>query len=102
MGSVESIIHKEEADDLPKSAIALLKGMKIYIPLEGLVDIEEEKARLQKKLSNLNQDLKSVKNRLSNDAFVEKAPKEVVDELKEKFKALSLDQTRIEEQLKLL
>ena len=76
--------------------------MKIYIPLEGLVDIEEEKARLQKKLSNLNQDLKSVKNRLSNDAFVEKAPKEVVDELKEKFKALSSDQTRIEEQLKLL
>ena len=102
MGSVESIIHKEEADDLPKSAIALLKGMKIYIPLEGLVDIEEEKARLQKKLSNLNQDLKSVKNRLSNDAFVEKAPKEVVDELKEKFKALSSDQTRIEEQLRLL
>ena len=102
MGSVESIIHKEEADDLPKSAIALLKGMKIYIPLEGLVDIEEEKARLQKKLSNLNQDLKSVKNRLSNDAFVEKAPKEVVDELKEKFKALSSDQARIEEQLKLL
>ena len=76
--------------------------MKIYIPLEGLVDIEEEKARLQKKLSNLNQDLKSVKNRLSNDAFVEKAPKEVVDELKEKFKALSSDQARIEEQLKLL
>ena len=76
--------------------------MKIYIPLEGLVDIEEEKARLQKKLSNLNQDLKSVKNRLSNDAFVEKAPKEVVDELKEKFKALSSDQTRIEEQLSLL
>ena len=102
MGSVESIIHKEGADDLPKSAIALLKGMKIYIPLEGLVDIEEEKARLQKKLSNLNQDLKSVKNRLSNDAFVEKAPKEVVDELKEKFKALSSDQTRIEEQLSLL
>ena len=66
------------------------------------MDIEEEKARLQKKLSNLNQDLKSVKNRLSNDAFVEKAPKEVVDELKEKFKALSLDQTRIEEQLSLL
>ena len=102
MGSVESIIHKEGPDDLPKSAIALLKGMKIYIPLEGLVDIEEEKARLQKKLSNLNQDLKSVKNRLSNDAFVEKAPKEVVDELKEKFKALSSDQTRIEEQLSLL
>ena len=102
MGSVESIIHKEGPDDLPKSAIALLKGMKIYIPLEGLVDIEEEKARLQKKLSNLNQDLKSVKNRLSNDAFVEKAPIEVVEELKEKFKALSLDQTRIEEQLSLL
>ena len=57
---------------------------------------------IQPKLSNLNQDLKSVENRLSNDAFLDKAPKEVVDELKEKFKALSSDQTRIEEQLKLL
>ena len=76
--------------------------MKIYIPLEGLVDIQEEKARLEKKLSNLNQDLKTVNNRLSNDTFIEKAPKDVVDELREKFKTLSSDQTRIEEQIRLL
>ena len=102
MGSVESITHIEETDDLPKSAIALLEEMKIYIPLEGLVDIQEEKARLEKKLSNLNQDLETVKNRLSNDTFIEKAPKEVVDDLREKFKTLSSDQTRIEEQIRLL
>jgi len=102
LGSVESITHKESSDDLPESAIALLGEMKVFIPLAGLVDIEEEKSRLEKKLSKLNKELESIENRLSNDAFVEKAPIEVVDDLKAKFKRLVSDQSRIEEQIKLL
>ena len=102
LASVESITQKDTSDDIPKSAFALLNQMKIYIPLEGLVDIEEEKARLEKKLVKLNQELKSVQDRLSNDTFVEKAPAEVVEELKGKLKSLLSDQTRIEEQIKLL
>ena len=102
LASVESITQKDTSDDIPKSAFALLNQMKIYIPLEGLVDIEEEKARLKKKLVKLNQELKSVQDRLSNDTFVEKAPTEVVEELKGKLKSLMSDQTRIEEQIKLL
>ena len=102
LASVESITQKDTSDDIPKSAFALLNQMKIYIPLEGLVDIEEEKARLEKKLVKLNQELKSVQDRLSNDTFVEKAPTEVVEELKGKLKSLLSDQTRIEEQIKLL
>ena len=102
LASVESIIQKDTSDDIPKSAFALFNQMKIYIPLEGLVDIEEEKARLEKKLVKLNQELKSVQDRLSNDTFVEKAPTEVVEELKGNLKSLMSDQTRIEEQIKLL
>ena len=102
LASVESITQKDTSDDIPKSAFALLNQMKIYIPLEGLVDIEEEKARLEKKLAKLNQELKSVQDRLSNDTFIEKAPTEVVEELKGKLKSLLSDQTRIEEQIKLL
>ena len=102
LASVESITQKDTSDDIPKSAFALLNQMKIYIPLEGLVDIEEEKARLEKKLVKLNQELKSVQDRLSNDTFVEKAPTEVFEELKGKLKSLMSDQTRIEEQIKLL
>ena len=102
LGSIESITHKESSDDLPKSAIALLGEMKVFIPLEGLVDIEEEKNRLEKKLSKLNKELESVENRLSNKAFVEKAPIEVVDDLKAKFKGLVSDQSRIKDQIKLL
>ena len=102
LASVESITQKDTSDDIPKSAFALLNQMKIYIPLEGLVDIEEEKARLEKKLVKLNQELKSVQDRLSNETFVEKAPTEVVEELKGKLKSLMSDQTRIEEQIKLL
>ena len=102
LASVESIIQRDTSDDIPKSAFALFNQMKIYIPLEGLVDIEEEKARLEKKLVKLNQELKSVQDRLSNETFVEKAPTEVVEELKGNLKSLMSDQTRIEEQIKLL
>ena len=102
LASVESITQKDTSDDIPKSAFALLNQMKIYIPLEGLVDIEEEKARLEKKLVKLNQELKSVQDRLSNNTFVEKAPTEVVEELKGKLKSLMSDQARIQEQIKLL
>ena len=102
LASVESITQKDTSDDIPKSAFALLNQMKIYIPLEGLVDIEEEKARLEKKLVKLNQELRSVQDRLSNETFLEKAPTEVVEELKGKLKSLMSDQTRIEEQIKLL
>ena len=102
LASVESIIQKDTSVDIPKSAFALLNQMKIYIPLEGLVDIEEEKARLEKKLVKLNQELKSVQDRLSNNTFVEKAPTEVVEELKGKLKSLMSDQARIQEQIKLL
>ena len=102
LGSIESITHKESSDELTKSAIALMGEMKVFIPLADLVDIEEEKSRLEKKLSKLNKELESIENRLSNDAFVEKAPIEVVDDLRAKFKGLVSDQSRIEEQIKLL
>ena len=102
MASIESINHIKESDDAPKSATALLGDMKIFIPLEGLIDNKEEKARLERKLKKINEDLNSMESRLSNDAFIEKAPRDIVKELKEKYKDLKFDQSRIQDQIKLL
>jgi valyl-tRNA synthetase len=52
----------------------------LFLPLEGLVDPEGERKRLQKELSKLDADIAGTRKRLSNEAFVSSAPPEVVAE----------------------
>jgi len=51
----------------------------IVVPLEGVVDIEAEKARLQKAQAAAQKEAKSLEGRLSNPKFVEKAKPEAVE-----------------------
>ena len=59
-------------------------GYKIIIPLAGLIDPEEELFRLQKELSDVENDIKIISLKLSNDQFVARAPAAVVDKEKAK------------------
>ena len=59
-------------------------GYKIIIPLAGLIDPEEELSRLQKELSDVENDIKIISSKLSNEQFVAKAPAAVVDKEKDK------------------
>lgn len=53
---------------------------KMYMPLEGLVDIEAEKKRITKEIDKAEKDLKQISGKLSNPKFTERAPAEVVQE----------------------
>ena len=102
LASIDNITIIKEKDDVPISAIALLGNIKIFIPLEGLIDIEEEKKRLNKKYERILNEITSMNNRLSSEGFIKKAPRDVVDELKIKCKNSEFDKKRIEEQIKML
>ena len=52
----------------------------MYMPLEGLVDIEAEKKRINKEIDKAEKDLKQIRGKLSNPKFTERAPAEVVQE----------------------
>ncbi len=72
----------------PKGAIALaLEGAAFAIPLAGLIDIAEEKARLQKALDKLAKEIGGLKGRINNPNFVASAPEEVVDEARANLEA---------------
>ncbi len=71
------------------SATAVVQGEEVFVPLEGLIDIEVEKARLRKEIERISGLLKSVQNKLSNSNFVAKAPKEVVEKEQEKLNTFS-------------
>jgi valyl-tRNA synthetase len=83
-----------EAPAVPKGAITVAaEGATFAIPLEGLIDVAEEKARLSKSLEKLEKDMGGLRGRLNNPKFVESAKPEVVEETREK---LALGEMEIE------
>lgn len=73
-----------KAPELAMSAV--LSGATIYLPLAGLINIEEEISRLEKELVKWQQEVKRVQGKLSNERFVANAPQEVVEQEKAKEK----------------
>ncbi|MFD2670495.1 valine--tRNA ligase [Marinicrinis sediminis] len=71
-----------EAPD--QSMTAIVTGAEIYLPLAGLIDIEQEIARLQKELQSLDKEVERVEKKLANENFVAKAPAKVIEEEKAK------------------
>lgn len=71
----------EEVGSFPKGCASLtIKGASLGLPLAGIIDIAEEKARLQKSLDKLAKELGGLLGRLNNPKFVESAPEAVVTE----------------------
>lgn len=76
------------ADMAPKGSITVpAEGASFAIPLEGVIDIAEEKARLQKSLDKLAKEIGGLKGRLNNPNFVASAPEDVVDEARANLEA---------------
>ncbi len=73
------------------SAGAVVEGNEIYILLEGLIDLDKEKARLEKEIQKVGGYVKQLEGKLGNEKFVDNAPKEVVEGEREKLKAARLN-----------
>ncbi|MFS0636292.1 valine--tRNA ligase [Mesobacillus foraminis] len=69
-----------------KAMTAVVTGIEIILPLEGLINIEEEIARLEKEREKLNKEVERVQKKLGNEGFVKKAPEKVIEEERAKEK----------------
>ncbi|NOV31487.1 valine--tRNA ligase [Methylomonas sp. ZR1] len=98
LGRLESITWLAADDDAPESAIALVGDMKILIPMAGLIDKDAELARLDKEIQRIEKELPRIEGKLSNAAFVDKAPPEVIDKEREKLAGLQSSLTNLKEQ----
>ena len=75
----------ETSVDIPdKSLSQIVTGAELFFPLEGLIDIEKEIERLSKQRETLQKEIDRVQNKLANEGFVRKAPKDIVDAEKQK------------------
>ncbi|QED48809.1 valine--tRNA ligase [Cytobacillus dafuensis] len=83
-----------------KAMTSIVTGVEIILPLEGLINIEEEVARLQKEWEKLNNEVERVQKKLSNEGFIKKAPEKVIEEEKEKEKDYSEKRAAVEARIK--
>ena len=87
LGFGNSIKIEKDETNIPKHAVsALANGIKVFIPFEELVDIEEEKSKLQAEKEKLEAEVSRSTKMLSNPGFLNKAPEAKVQEEKEKMK----------------
>ena len=86
LGFGNKITIKNDRKEIPENTINIIKeGIELYMPLEGLIDLEEERKRLEKEKLRLQSEVARCEKMLSNPGFVNKAPKAKIDEEKAKL-----------------
>ncbi len=103
--SSEVFIFKTNAVDkkeFAKSFSGIISDLEVYLPFQDFVNIDALKERLTKDLKKVNIELENLNKRLSNKNFVDKAPKDIVDECRFKLNEGSVQKERITKKLELL
>ena len=103
--SSEVFIFKPNAVDkkeFAKSFSGIISDLEVYLPFQDFVNIDALKERLNKDLKKVTIELDNLNKRLSNKNFVDKAPKDIVDECRFKLNEGSVRMERITKKLELL
>ncbi len=102
MASAKVSVFKVLEEKPQQAAHGVDKGVEVYIPLKGLIDIGQEAEKMKKELETIGKELSRIEGKLSNQGFLAKAPPEVVEKEKAKEIELSEKQISIKNRLKLL
>lgn len=87
LASASEVEVLEEEPHLDNAATIVLEQMKIYLPLDGLIDYGAELDKLTKELENAKQEVDRAEKKLANKGFTDKAPAAVVQKEEEKLEA---------------
>ncbi len=82
LARISEIRYNVEPPKLAASAV--VQGMELFVPLADLIDIDVEKNRLEKEIIRLEKQLDGLNKKLTNENFISRAPKEVVQKEKQK------------------
>jgi valyl-tRNA synthetase len=80
----------------------VVDGTEIFIPLEGIIDLDAERKRLEKEIARLQGLVDGIERKLANASFVEKAPKNVVEKEREKQKNITMNMEKLKANLEQL
>jgi valyl-tRNA synthetase len=80
----------------------VVDGTEIFIPLEGIIDLDAERKRLEKEIARLQGLVDGIERKLANPSFVDKAPEEVVEKEREKQKNITMNMEKLKTNLEQL
>ena len=89
LAKIDKITASEGGNKPLNSATSVVDGMEIFIPLEGLIDFDLERKRVQKRIDEIESHLEVLSQKLNNKEFLNRAPENVVKREKEKSKEMS-------------
>ncbi|MBN2126419.1 MAG: valine--tRNA ligase [Deltaproteobacteria bacterium] len=92
---IETSVAKPDA-----SATAVFGPNQIHVLLKGILDFEEEKRRLSKEIQKIGKEIEGSAGKLENRQFMEKAPPEIVEKVRDKVEALNLRLEKLNQNLK--
>ena len=102
LARVATIDILEAGDPPPKAATALLGGLEILVPLEGIIDKDAEIGRLDRQIGKLGKDLSRSRAKLANPSFRDRAPAAVVEKERRRAAELETSIGKLEAQLEAL
>jgi valyl-tRNA synthetase len=96
LATMAKVGKMQKADVKPSaSASAVLNDLELYVPLEGLIDLDVEKVRLDKEINRCEGTLRGVAAKLSNPEFINKAPRSIVEREKNKKSDIEITLKRL-------
>ena len=98
LARLSEIVLLDEGEVGPLSVTKLVDGAELLIPMAGLINKEDELARLEKEIARIDGEIARIDNKLSNASFVDKAPAAVVAKEKEKQQGYIVDKAKLQEQ----
>jgi len=91
LARVENVLISKDMKKPRHSAVQVIRDIEIFVPLEGIIDLEKEKERLTKRIEELLGLLSGIEKKLNNKNFVSKAPDEVVKKEKTRRNVLKTE-----------
>ena len=86
LGYGSKVTIQNDKNGISENAVSILReNVQLYMPLEGLVDLEEERKRLEQEKEKLEAEVARCEKMLSNPGFINKAPEAKINEEKEKL-----------------
>jgi valyl-tRNA synthetase len=88
LAGLQNFKFQEKGDKPGKAAVTVVNDIEVFVLMDDLMNLEEEKTRLRKEVQKIREELDFIEKKLSNHNFINKAPAEVVNKNKKRQKEL--------------
>ncbi len=102
LSEVGEVVVGSDLERPSYAARRVLEEAEVLVPLEGVIDLDEERSRLKEEIEKLEKDLEDTNKKLNNEDFLTKAPEEVVEKEKEKAEEFKTKRDKLLENLETL